>query len=683
MTTKKQQAGTTGNDISPAVRSQADALREQLNYHNYRYYVLDDPEVPDAEYDRLFRELQALEERYPGLVSSDSPTQRVGARPLSAFAEVQHVVPMLSLGNAFDDEEVWAFGRRVSERLGTEDVVFTAEPKLDGLAISLLYENGVLMRAATRGDGATGEDVTQNVRTIKSIPLHLMGEDFPRVLEVRGEVYMPKAGFEALNERQRAAGEKPFANPRNAAAGSLRQLDSKIAATRPLTIFCYGVGQVEGGELPDSHGAILQRLKSWGLRVCPEIKTVRGIKSCLAYYRRIAEHRAALPYDIDGVVYKVDDLAQQQVLGFVSRAPRWAIAHKFPAQEAITRLLGIDVQVGRTGALTPVARLAPVEVGGVTVTNATLHNQDEIERMDLRVGDTVVVYRAGDVIPKVASVVLSQRPKHTRRFEMPKHCPECGSDVERAEGEAIMRCSGGLFCPAQRKQAIKHFASRRAMDIEGLGDKLVDQLVDAGLVENPAGLYQLSLETVAGLERMAEKSAQNLLDALEKSKSTTLARFLFALGIREVGETTALSLANHYRTLDAIMQADEEELQTVPDVGPVVAAHVVTFFKQAHNREVVNQLIARGVHWPDVEAIETEALPLAGKTIVLTGTLTRMGRNEAKEQLQKLGAKVAGSVSKKTDLVIAGEAAGSKLEKAEALGIEILDESGLIALLNQ
>jgi DNA ligase (NAD+) len=685
MTTQKQQSGTADTDISPAILSQAATLREQLNHHNYRYYVLDDPEVPDAEYDRLFRELQALEERYPALVSSDSPTQRVGAKPLAAFAEVQHVVPMLSLGNAFDDAEVLAFGRRVSEKLGMDDVAFTVEPKLDGLAISLLYENGVLVRAATRGDGMTGEDVTQNVRTIKSIPLHLLGDDYPRRLEVRGEIYMPKAGFEALNERQRAAGEKPFANPRNAAAGSLRQLDSKIAATRPLAIFCYGVGQVEEGDVPDSHGAILQRLKDWGLRVCPEIETVQGIEACLVFYRRIGEQRDALPYDIDGVVYKVDNLAQQQVLGFVSRAPRWAIAHKFPAQEAITQLLGIDVQVGRTGALTPVARLKPVEVGGVTVTNATLHNQDEIERMDLRfdgeVGDTVVVYRAGDVIPKVASVVVSQRPerlKHIEYFKIEPKCPECGSDVEREEGEAIMRCSGGLFCPAQRKQAIKHFASRRAMDIEGLGDKLVDQLVDAGLVENPAGLYQLSLETVAGLERMAEKSAQNLLDALEKSKSTTLARFLFALGIREVGETTAQNLANHYRSLGAIMQADEENLQTVPDVGPIVAAHVVTFFKQPHNREVVEQLLAQGVHWPTIEMVETKALPLAGKTIVLTGTLTQMGRSEAKEQLQKLGAKVAGSVSKKTDLVIAGEAAGSKLEKAESLGVETMDEQAFL-----
>ncbi|HHI92090.1 MAG TPA: NAD-dependent DNA ligase LigA [Gammaproteobacteria bacterium] len=672
-------------NVPAEIRAQAETLREQINHHNYRYYVLDDPEVPDAEYDRLFRELQALEEKYPALVSSDSPTQRVGAQPLAAFDEVQHVVPMLSLGNAFNEDDVLAFARRINEKLGREDIVFTAEPKLDGLAISLLYEDGVLVRAATRGDGMTGENVTQNVRTIKSIPLHLLGDDYPQLLEVRGEVYMPKKGFEALNARQRAAGEKPFANPRNAAAGSLRQLDSRITATRPLAMFCYGVGQVEGIKngkgLPGSHGAILQRLNDWGLRICPETRTVRGINACLDFYRHIAGQRDMLPYDIDGVVYKVDDLAQQEVLGFVSRAPRWAIAHKFPAQEAITRLLAIDVQVGRTGALTPVARLEPVEVGGVTVTNATLHNQDEIERMDLRIGDTVVIYRAGDVIPKVASVVVSRRPQNPRRFVMPDHCPECGADVEREAGEAVLRCSGGLFCPAQRKEAIKHFASRRAMDIEGLGDKLVEQLVDAGLVETPADLFQLKPEIVAGLERMAEKSAENLLAALEKSKSTTLARFLFALGIREVGETTAQNLAKHYRTLEAIMQADEEDLQTVPDVGPVVATHVVTFFKQPHNREVVAQLREQGVHWPVIEVAETETLPLAGKTVVLTGTLSSLGRSEAKEKLQALGAKVAGSVSKKTDLVIAGEAAGSKREKAEALGIDILDESGLLALL--
>ncbi len=671
------------NNVPAKIRQQAKALREQIDYHNYRYYVLDDPEIPDAEYDRLFRELQALEEKYPALVTPDSPTQRVGARPLSAFEEVRHVVPMLSLNNAFDEEEVRAFGRRVAEKLGTEDVVYTTEPKLDGLAMSLLYEDGVLVRGATRGDGYSGEDVTQNVRTIPSVPLHLRGEDYPRVLEVRGEVYMPKAGFEALNERQRAAGEKPFANPRNAAAGSLRQLDPRITASRPLAIFCYGVGQVEGGELPGSHRAILQRLKDWGLRICPEIETVHGIEACLAYFRGMAERRETLPYEIDGVVYKVDDIAQQEVLGYVSRAPRWAIAHKFPAQEAVTRLLDIEVQVGRTGALTPVAKLEPVEVGGVTVSSATLHNQDEIERMDLRIGDTVVVYRAGDVIPKVASVILSKRPKNARRFKMPDHCPVCGADVVRAPGEAIMRCSGGLFCPAQRKEAIKHFASRRAMDIEGLGDKLVDQLVDAGLVETPADLYKLDLPTIAGLERMAEKSAQNLLDALEKSKSTTLPRFLFALGIREVGETTAQTLANHYKTLEAIMSADEEDLQTVPDVGPIVASHVVTFFKQAHNREVIEQLRQAGVHWPAVKTVAAEELPLAGKTVVLTGTLHSMTRNEAKEKLQALGAKVAGSVSKKTDLVIAGEAAGSKRDKAEQLGVEIMDEAGLLELLQK
>lgn len=687
MTAKKPHAEHDSHRPSPELQAQADALRAQLNHHNYRYYVLDDPEIPDAEYDRLFRELQALETSCPALITPDSPTQRVGAQPLSAFSEVQHIIPMLSLGNAFDEAEVLAFGRRVSEKLGSDEVVFTAEPKLDGLAISLLYEDGMLVRAATRGDGLSGEDVTQNVRTIPSIPLHLLGDNYPRLLEVRGEVYMPRAGFEALNERQQAAGEKVFANPRNAAAGSLRQLDSRITATRPLAMFCYGVGQVEGerpgAELPDSHGAILQRLKHWGLRVCPQVETVQGIEACLAFYRRIAEQRDVLPYDIDGVVYKVDQLAQQKVLGFVSRAPRWAIAHKFPAQEAVTRLLDIDVQVGRTGALTPVARLQPVEVGGVTVTNATLHNQDEIERMDLRINDSVVIYRAGDVIPKVASVVLSLRPKNARRFSMPSHCPECGAEVVRAEGEAVMRCSGGLYCPAQRKQAIKHFASRRAMDIEGLGDKLVDQLVDAGLVHTPADLYQLSLESLVGLERMASKSAENLLRALQKSKSTTLGRFLFALGIREVGETTAQNLANHYRTLDAIMQADEESLQSVPDVGPIVASHVVTFFRQAHNREVVEQLRAHGVHWPAIDKAETEALPLAGKTVVLTGTLSEMSRSEAKEQLQRLGARVAGSVSSKTDLVIAGEAAGSKREKAEQLGIEILDETGLLALLQQ
>ncbi len=674
--------------IPANIPARARELREQLNYHNYRYYVLDDPEIPDAEYDRLFRELQALEEQYPALVTPDSPTQRVGAEPLKAFGEVKHVVPMLSLGNAFSGEEVRDFGRRIAEKLGLaeDEIDFTTEPKMDGLAISLLYEAGVLVRGATRGDGVTGEDVTQNVRTIPCVPLRLRAEaqrPLPRVLEVRGEVYMPKAGFEALNERQRAAGEKPFANPRNAAAGSLRQLDPKVTASRPLAMFCYGVGQVEDGQLPDRHSAILAQLKDWGLRVCPEIRTVRGIDACLDYYRDIGERRASLPYEIDGVVYKVDRIDQQEMLGFVSRAPRWAIAHKFPAQEALTRLLAIDIQVGRTGAITPVARLEPVEVGGVTVTNATLHNQDEIARMDLRVGDTVVVYRAGDVIPKVGSVVLLRRPPDAKPFVMPTHCPVCGSDIIRLEGQVIARCSGGLYCPAQRKEAIKHFASRRAMDIEGLGEKLVEQLVDRDLVHDPADLYALTVEQLAGLERMAQKSAENLISALEKSKATSLGRFLFALGIREVGETTAQSLAQHFGDLQPIEEADLETLQSVPDVGPIVANSIYTFFRQAHNLEVIDKLIAAGIHWPKVEVKAAEVLPLAGKVIVLTGSLQSMSRSEAKKRLQALGAKVTGSVSKKTDWVIAGEAAGSKLKKAQELGVEVLDETGLLNLLQQ
>ena len=675
--------------IPAEVEARARELREQINYHNYRYYVLDDPEIPDAEFDRLFRELQTLEAQYPALVTPDSPTQRVGAEPLKAFGEVRHEIPMLSLGNAFSDQEVHDFGRRIAEKLdiSVEEIDFTTEPKLDGLAISLLYEEGRLTRGATRGDGYTGEDVTQNVRTIGCIPLRLRGEsgvDFPPVLEVRGEVYMPKAGFERLNERQRAAGEKPFANPRNAAAGSLRQLDPKVTATRPLAMYAYGVGLVEGGELPERHSDILAKLRELGLPVSPEVRSgVIGIEACLAYHREMKERRPNLPYEIDGVVYKVDRLDQQAILGFVSRAPRWALAHKFPAQEALTKLLAIDIQVGRTGAITPVARLEPVEVGGVTVTSATLHNEDEIHRLDLRVGDTVVVYRAGDVIPKVASVVLSRRPKGARPFVMPKKCPVCGSDIVRLEGQAIARCSGGLFCPAQRKESIKHFASRRAMDIEGLGDKLVEQLVDRDLVHDPADLYQLTVEQLAGLERMAEKSARNLVAALEKSKSTTLPRFLFALGIREVGETTAQTLAEHFGDLLPIEEADLETLQAVPDVGPVVAQSIHTFFRQKHNREVIDRLIAAGIHWPKVAVKRPEELPLAGKTIVLTGTLEGMPRSEAKKRLQALGAKVTGSVSKKTDWVIAGADPGSKLAKAQELGVEILDEDGLRELLQQ
>ena len=669
--------------IPDDIARRAEQLRHQIAYHNYRYYALDEPEIPDAEYDRLFRELQQLEQEYPGLVTPDSPTQRVGAAPLSGFDEVKHAIPMLSLGNVFSEQELSDFDRRVREGLGIDEVVYCVEPKLDGLAISIRYEGGVLVRAATRGDGATGEDVTQNVRTIDAVPLRLYGEDYPEVLEVRGEVYIDKAGFEKLNQRQRERGLKSFANPRNAAAGSLRQLDSRITAERPLTLYCYGVGVVEGAELPANHSAILEQLKEWGLRVCPEIRVVKGMQGCLDYYNDIAARRDSLPYEIDGVVYKVDSLAQQQELGFVSRAPRWATAHKFPAQEEMTLLNDVEWQVGRTGALTPVARLEPVHVGGVMVSNATLHNPDEIARKDVRIGDTVIVRRAGDVIPEVVGVVASKRPADTRSIDTPSHCPVCDSEVVQEEGEAVPRCSGGLFCSAQRKNAIKHFASRKAMDIDGLGDKLVEQLVDAGLVQDVADLFALSREQLAGLERMGEKSAANLVAALEKSRATTLERFLYALGIREVGESTARTLANHFGTLELIEQADEAQLLEVEDVGPIVAHHIHTFFRQSHNREVIDKLLAVGVHWPDVEVLQAEEQPLLGQTFVLTGALEMMSRDEAKAKLQALGAKVSGSVSKKTSVVVAGEAAGSKLAKAEQLGLEVWDEERLRALLQQ
>lgn len=668
---------------SPNVEQRIQQLRDEINHHNYLYYVEDSPEIPDAEYDRLLRELQTLEAEHPALVTPDSPTQRVGAEPVKAFGEVKHQIPMLSLDNAFSDDEVAEFDRRVRERLGSERVEYVAEPKLDGLALSMLYEDGRLVQAATRGDGVSGEDVTHNVRTIASVPLRLMGKDYPARLEVRGEVYMPKQGFEALNQRARDKGDKEFVNPRNAAAGSLRQLDPRITAARPLAVYCYGVGLVEGRELAPTHSGILEQLQHWGLRVSPEIKRVIGLDQVLAYYEALARRRADLPYEIDGVVYKVNRLDQREVLGFVARAPRWAIAHKFPAQEEMTRLLDIEVQVGRTGAITPVARLAPVFVGGVTVSNATLHNQDEIDRKDVRVGDTVIVRRAGDVIPEVVSVVLSKRPKNVKRFTMPQQCPVCGSDVIRAEGEAVARCSGGLFCAAQRKEAIKHFASRKAMDIDGLGDKLVEQLCQQGLIHDLADLFALTPEQLAGLERMGEKSAQNLIEALEKSKQTTLPRFLFALGIREVGEATAQGLANWFAELDAIRTATEEDLQQVPDVGPVVAAHVRAFFQQSHNLDVIDKLLQAGVHWPAVERRAVKQLPLQGKTIVLTGSLSELTRDEAKRRLQALGAKVTGSVSKRTDLVIAGAEAGSKLSKAEQLGVEVMDEAGLTALLRR
>ncbi|MCW9057593.1 MAG: NAD-dependent DNA ligase LigA [Gammaproteobacteria bacterium] len=655
-------------------------LRIQLHHHNYRYYVLDDPEITDAEYDRLLRELQELEERHPDAITPDSPTQRVGAEPLKAFGTVQHALPMLSLDNAFDDEELADFDRRVRERLEVKQVEYAAEPKLDGLAVSLLYENGMLVRGATRGDGTTGEDISSNVRTIASVPLRLQGEAPPR-LEVRGEVFISHKGFLRLNQEAQARGEKPFVNPRNAAAGSLRQLDPRITAERPLEIYCYGIGVLEGMEAPQRHSATLAQLRDWGLRVYSGVTTVTGLEGCQEYYRDMEARRADLPFDIDGVVFKVDRLDQQRELGFVSRAPRWAIARKFPAQEEKTKVLDIDVQVGRTGAITPVARLEPVFVGGVTVTNATLHNEDEVHRKDVRVGDTVMVRRAGDVIPEVVQVVLSKRPKGARRFVMPKTCPVCDSEIEKAEGEAVARCSGGLYCAAQRKEAIKHFASRRAMDVEGLGDKLVEQLVELGLVEDPADLYALTAEQLAGLERMGKKSAANLVEALEKSKDTHLARFLFALGIREVGEATARILAREFGDLDALMKVDETRLEQVRDVGPVVAHHIATFFRQPHNREVIAKLRKAGIHWPAVEVAAPAEQTLAGKTFVLTGALEGMTRDEAKERLQALGAKVSGSVSKKTDYVVAGAEAGSKLDKAQELGVPVLDEAQLLELL--
>jgi DNA ligase (NAD+) len=673
-------------NLEPDIQEQLNRLREEIRYHNYRYHVLDDPEIPDVEYDRLMRRLQELEAEHPQLVRSDSPTQRVGDAPIEAFGTIEHRVPMLSLDNAFSEEELRDFHRRVTQRLeleeGADALPYAAEPKLDGAAVSLLYEEGRLVRGATRGDGTTGEDITHNVRTIDSVPLHLMGSDFPRTLEVRGEVFMPKAGFDAYNERARAAGEKTFVNPRNAAAGSLRQLDPRLTAARPLDIYVYSVGFVEGGQLPDRHSEILDCLQDWGLKACPERRVVEGVEGCLAYYEEMAARRDSLSYEIDGIVYKVDDLRQQRELGFVSRAPRWAIAHKFPAQEEMTEVLGVEFQVGRTGALTPVARLAPVFVGGVTVSNATLHNMDELHRKDVRIGDAVIIRRAGDVIPEVVSVVKRRRPRGTRPVELPDKCPICDSAVTREEGEAVARCTGGLYCSAQRAQALKHFVSRKAMDIEGLGAKLIDQLVAAGRVRTPADLYQLSKDELAAMDRMGEKSAQNLVSAIERSKSTSLARFLFALGIREVGEATAAGLASHFGKLASILDAAEAELVSVPDVGPIVASRIRAFFDEPHNREVIARLQASGISWPETEpqAIATDG-PLSGKTFVLTGTLSDMTRDEAKAKIQERGGKVTGSVSKKTDYVIYGEKAGSKLSKARNLEVETLSENEFRALL--
>lgn len=667
-------------------------LRAEIERHNHAYYVLDAPSIPDAEFDHLFRELQTLENTFPELLTADSPTQRVGAAPLKAFPPHVHGVPMLSLNNAFEPAEVEAFDQRVRDGLETIVAVdYAVEPKFDGLAISLTYENGVFVRGATRGDGATGEEVTPNLRTLRCLPLRLQGEGWPALIEVRGEVLMFKADFAKLNERQRERGDKEFANPRNAAAGSLRQLDSRITAGRPLSFFAYGVGLGADAVNVRTHGEMLDKLAAWGFPVASERRVVQGARGLLGYFSDIGEKRPGLPYDIDGVVYKVNRLDWQATLGFVSRAPRFAIAHKFPAEEAITEVLGIDVQVGRTGAITPVARLKPVFVGGVTVTNATLHNEDEVRRKDVRVGDTVIVRRAGDVIPEVVAIVPEKRPSKDLfggeplhpPFELPKTCPECGSTVSKGEDEAIARCTGGLYCPAQRKQALIHFAARRAMDIEGLGDKLVEQLVDAGLVHTPADLYGLNVETLAGLERMGEKSAQNLVAAIEKSKQTTLNRFIFGLGIRNVGEATARDLARHFGTLEAVLDANVEALQTVPDVGPVVAASIAAFLGEAHNREVIEGLRRAGVAWPDGEPVAGGVQVFAGKTLVLTGTLPTLKRDQAKAMIEAAGGKVAGSVSKKTDYVVAGEEAGSKLEKAVELGVPVIDEAALIELLNQ
>ncbi len=658
------------------------ALRREIERHNHLYYVLDAPEIPDAEWDALFAELQSLEAAHPELVTPDSPTQRVGARPAEGFAEVTHRVPMLSLANAFTDEDVAAFDRRCREGLDTAAVEYSCELKFDGLAVSLAYEGGVLVRGATRGDGETGEDVTANLRTVKAIPLRLRSARPPKLIEVRGEVLMLRRDFEAYNERARAAGEKVLVNPRNGAAGGLRQLDPALTAKRRLSFFAYGLGAHDGWSVPPTHAGLLDALGELGFPVAKERRVVTGEAGLVAFYREVGAKRDRLPCDIDGVVYKVNARAQQETLGYVARAPRWAIAHKFPAEEAATELLDIGIQVGRTGAITPVARLAPVFVGGTTVSNATLHNEDEVRRKDVWRRDTVVVRRAGDVIPEVARVSKPGPREKSDWFEMPAACPECGSAIARLEGEAVARCTGGLFCPAQRKASLLHFASRRAMDIEGLGDKLVDQLVDAGLVRTPADLYRIGLPQLASLERMAEKSASNVLAAIDASRDATLGRFVFALGIRHVGEVTAKDLARHFGNLDALMAADAGALQAAPDVGPVVAESVARFFAEPHNREVIAELRAAGVRWPEGEpARAATGGPFAGKIVVLTGTLSEMTRDEAKERIEAAGGRVTGSVSKKTDFVVAGAEAGSKLDRARELGVEVLDEARFRAML--
>ncbi|WP_217874501.1 NAD-dependent DNA ligase LigA [Pseudoalteromonas shioyasakiensis] len=670
--------------MSSPIFEQISQLRAQLEEHNHNYYVLDAPSIPDAEYDRLMRELSALEEANPEFQSPDSPSQKVGGAALDKFEQVTHQVPMLSLDNAFSEEEFAAFNRRIKERvMDNKELTFCCEPKLDGLAVSIIYRDGVLVQAATRGDGMVGENITQNVKTIRNVPLKLRGDDFPAELEVRGEVFMDSAGFAKLNSEAEKRGDKVFVNPRNAAAGSLRQLDSKVTAKRPLMFYAYSTGLVADGQLPEDHYQQLAKLTDWGLPLCPETKLVEGQQAALDYYQDILTRRSSLAYEIDGVVIKVNDKKLQERLGFVARAPRWAIAFKFPAQEEITQLLDVEFQVGRTGAITPVARLEPVFVGGVTVSNATLHNGDEIARLGVKIGDTVIIRRAGDVIPQITQVVLERRPDDAKDIEFPATCPICDSHVERIEGEAVARCTGGLVCQAQRKQAIKHFASRKALDVDGLGDKIVDQLVDRELIKTPADLFILKQGHFESLERMGPKSAKNLVNALQDAKQTTLAKFLYSLGIREVGEATAQNLANHFLTLEKITQASVDALTEVSDVGEIVAKHVRGFFSEEHNMAVVNALVEQGIHWPELAAPSADAQPLAGLTYVLTGTLSELNRNDAKARLQALGAKVSGSVSAKTDALIAGEKAGSKLTKAQDLGIDVLTEADLIALLSE
>ncbi|HEY0285380.1 MAG TPA: NAD-dependent DNA ligase LigA [Vicinamibacterales bacterium] len=672
------------SDVPASVRQRVEELRVEIDRHNHRYHVLDDPEIPDSAYDRLLIELRAIESEHPSLIATDSPTQRVGGAPVEAFAQVRHRIPMLSLDNAFSADDVAAFDRRVRAKLETEaEMRYACEPKLDGLAVSLTYRAGKLLIAATRGDGAVGEDVTHNIRTIQSVPLRFVGKQHPELIEVRGEVFISIPGFREMNRIAAEKGEKVFVNPRNAAAGSLRQLDPRLAASRPLEVFFYGVGAVEGGKLPGRHSEILDRLRDWGLRTSPESRVVEGVDGLLAYYDEIGRKRIDLRYQIDGVVYKVDALEEQRELGFVARAPRWAIAHKFPAEEEMTRVRAVEWQVGRTGALTPVARLDPVFVGGATVSNATLHNIDELQRKDVRVGDTIVLRRAGDVIPEIVRVIPEKRPAGSEPVLLPERCPVCGSEVEREEGEAVARCTGALVCPAQLKESLQHFASRRAMDIEGLGTKIVDQLVDQGLVKDAAGLYRLGTEQFAELERMGEKSAEKLAAALERSKETTLARFLFALGIRDVGEATADSLARHFRTLGALRAASVAEIEEVPDVGPITAAHVSAFLAEPRNSAVVDELVGLGLRWPQVAEPAARSKELDGKSFVLTGKLSAMSRDEAGDLIRERGGSVSGSVSKKTDYLVAGEEAGSKLRKATELGVEVLGEDAFLAMIGR